>query len=107
MDASIAIADVGIRVGFPNIALPAADHALEVLPKNGWAHDTRGKVRAADGDFAGAVEDFEFFLNKNDPEPQVASLRRTWIAKMKSGQPVTAQELLLSSGSSRHEKNGP
>jgi tetratricopeptide (TPR) repeat protein len=92
-DACRAITEEGIRSGLPQVVLPAADRAIEILPKYGLAYDTRGKARAASGNYMGAVEDFEFFLSK-EPSPRVAALRRDWIARLKAGQALTAKELL-------------
>ena len=46
--------------------------------------DSRGVARALTGDFSGAIDDFNAFVN-GDPEHRLANTRRTWIAELEAG----------------------
>lgn len=66
----------------------ACDLAVEIDPVNGGKRDSRGIGRALIGDFAGAVEDFQYFIawgaENNVPSAEL-ELREEWIAALEAG----------------------
>jgi WD40 repeat protein len=77
--------------------LLACDHAVELSPDAGAFFDSRGVARALTGDYAGAIQDFQFFVDWSDRsglfrpnvirtgllEPSVIAERRAWIAQLR------------------------
>jgi tetratricopeptide (TPR) repeat protein len=77
--------------------LLACDHAIKLSPDAGAFVDSRGVARALTGDYAGAIQDFQFFVDWADRsglfgpnviqtgllEPGVIAERRAWIAELK------------------------
>ncbi len=50
--------------GYATAVLDACERAVELAPENGDYHDSRGLARALTGDYEGAIEDFEFYIEK-------------------------------------------
>ena len=74
----------------PQKALPFCDKAVELDP-SGNSHDSRGVARAQMGDFAGAIADFQYFLDHYhavNPEiyERTAPVRRAWIRALQAGE---------------------
>jgi serine/threonine protein kinase/tetratricopeptide (TPR) repeat protein len=69
--------------------IDACERAVELAPEDGNARDSRGLARALNGDYEGAIEDFEFYvewLKKNDRYEPSGPIREEWIAKLEAGQ---------------------
>lgn len=67
--------------------LPACERAVELEPDNGGYRDSRGLARALTGDYAGAIEDFQFYVKwGQDIRPQeMLDKRRDWIQQLEAG----------------------
>lgn len=68
----------------------ACDRAVELLPDEGDIRDSRGVSRALLGDFAGAIEDFQAFLDYAENSgyyysDEEISLREQWIEALQAG----------------------
>jgi WD40 repeat protein len=75
--------------GFVEIVMPACERAVELAPYDGRFRDSRGLARALTGNYAGAIEDFESFVEwtkKHSKYGQNSIKREDWIAKLKAGQ---------------------
>ena len=75
----------------------ACDKAVELFPDNGIAHQGRGLARALTGNFAGAVEDFNMYLEwapKNKQSEEDISLRQQWTEALKARQNPFGAETL-------------
>ena len=89
----------GILFGAQNIVFPLCERAVEMNPENGAFHDSRGIARAIAGDFQGAIEDFQFFINWSKTTQHQTDLvreRQDWIEKLKNGiNPFDAEQIKL------------
>ncbi len=56
--------------------------------------DSRGIARAMTGDFSGAIDDFNAFVN-SDPEHRHANTRRTWIAELEAGRNPFTEAMIM------------
>jgi hypothetical protein len=73
----------------------ACEKAVELASKDKISlyRDSRGLARALTGNFAGAIEDFQVFVDSTDDEEQKAQ-RQQWIeALQKGGNPFTSEVL--------------
>jgi WD40 repeat protein len=94
--------------GFASLVMPACDHAVELAPTLGLRHDRRGLARALTGDFAGAIQDFQFsytWIEARDAmyapvfgEGALIELRgrsrEEWIAELEAGNNPFDEETL-------------
>jgi len=80
----------------------ACDYAVRTEPTNGAYLDSRGVARVLTGNFAGAVEDFQAFVDGvnragddgNSVRQDEKAQRERWIAKLQMGEnPLTPDEL--------------
>ncbi len=78
----------------PQKAMPYCDKAVTLDP-SGASHDSRGVARAQAGDYAGAIADFQYFLDHfQSPDPSDVALRRAWIKTLEAGRnPFDAETL--------------
>ena len=60
------------------------EKAVTVYPENGEFHDSRGIARGLTGDFAGALEDFQLFINWTNNDDRRAQ-RQRWINQLQQG----------------------
>jgi WD40 repeat protein/energy-coupling factor transporter ATP-binding protein EcfA2 len=73
--------------GFPEIVLPAGERAVELAPSIGIPYDSRGLARALIGDYAGAIEDFKFYvqwLKENNRSEWKQQQREVWITELEA-----------------------
>lgn len=74
--------------GFPRIALPAAEYAVNASPDDGNFRDTRGTIRCMLGDVSGALQDFEAYVawatQAQAPSGEIEQ-QRGWINELKIG----------------------
>lgn len=63
--------------------LDGCDQAVELASDDGQIRDSRGVARALTGDYDGAIEDFEFFLESGVRE-ELQAERKKWIAELKA-----------------------
>jgi WD40 repeat protein len=90
--------------GFARVVLAAGEHAVALEPGIGIYHDTRGLARALVGDEAGAIDDFQAFVDWAGRNPSDASTldeRRRWLAQLRRHQNPFTPELLGRLGGSR------
>ncbi|GGA02969.1 hypothetical protein [Okeania sp. KiyG1] len=73
----------------------ACDNAVELQPENAQFRDSRGLARALTGDFNGAVEDFEAFIQQVKSTEQKAQ-RQLWIESLKKDENPFTPEVLNS-----------
>lgn len=68
--------------------MDACQRGVELAPDSGSARDSRGVARALTGDTAGAIADFQAYVewapNNNRPEEAIKK-RREWIQALKAG----------------------
>lgn len=73
--------------------MDACETAVALEPKNGMFRDSRGLARALTGDIAGAIEDFQAFVNWTDNEERRLQ-RQRWIDALHAGNnPFTDEEI--------------
>lgn len=78
----------GSAWGHPEKVMYACENAVALDPTNGLARNSRALARALTGDTAGAIEDFQFFIEWAKDEPPYAHyvpLRQAWIKAMQAG----------------------
>ena len=74
--------------------IDACETAAALQPKDGSILDSRGLARALTGDAAGAIEDFEAFIELVDGREEAKLQRQGWIDALRKGEyPFTAEEL--------------
>ncbi len=89
----------GSLSGFASQVMPAceADIALAPPADRDYWRDTRGGARALTGDYAGAIEDFQAFVDWTTGKAQYDTMRTQregWIATLKTGKNPFDQALL-------------
>jgi regulator of sirC expression with transglutaminase-like and TPR domain len=76
--------------------LQYCEQAVALAPK-AYIRDSRGLARALIGDYAGAIEDFQFFVDQAADEGEDESFiqqRQQWIIALQAGKnPFTPEEL--------------
>ncbi len=73
--------------------LAACEQAIKLEPENGGYRDSRGLARALTGNIAGAIEDFQAFVNDPDNEEAKAQ-RQQWIEALKAEKNPFTPEVL-------------
>lgn len=71
--------------GYAQLVAPACDHAVALRPDNGDYRDSRGVARVVTGDYEGAIEDFEFYVESAQHLGRVRrnlDMRRDWIERL-------------------------
>lgn len=71
------------------LVLDACETAVKLAPDDGSIRDSRGLARALTGDVPGAIEDFEFAVQRRIEAGADASLiasRTDWLAALRAGQ---------------------
>ncbi|MBK9094926.1 MAG: hypothetical protein IPM84_19605 [Anaerolineae bacterium] len=74
------------------LVLDACETAVKLAPKDGHARDGRGLARALTDDVSGAIEDFEFAVQRWTEAGADASLiasRTAWITALRAGKAPT------------------
>ncbi len=83
--------------GFAADVLPACDHAAALVPASGYVIDSRGLARALTGDTAGAIADFQLFVEWSRAygvyDTQGVQ-REGWIEQLKAGENPFTPEVL-------------
>ena len=79
--------------GNPAEVMEACETAVALEPQNGKFRDSRGLARALTGNIAGAIEDFQAFVNWTDNQER-RSQRQRWLDALRVGEnPFTEQEI--------------
>jgi WD40 repeat protein len=71
------------------LVLDACETAVRLAPEDGGIRDSRGLARALTGDVPGAIEDFEFALQRATAEGFIQS-RSAWVQSLRAGQDPAA-----------------
>jgi tetratricopeptide (TPR) repeat protein len=82
--------------GYAATVLDACEQAVELAPHHGGVRDSRGLARALTGDTAGAIADFQAFIDWDalDNFSVYKAKRQRWIEALRAGQnPFTPEEL--------------
>ena len=74
----------GALHGGAKTAISACDTAVALAPGNGEVRNSRGVARALTGDTAGAIADFQAFIEASD-SPDRKKRRQGWIDALKKG----------------------
>jgi len=85
----------GALGGHPAQVLDACEKAVReaTADEREEFQDSRGLARALTGNSQGAIEDFEFYIQKTDNE-QHKQQRQAWVQALRAGQnPFTKEEL--------------
>ena len=85
--------------GYAADVMDACEQAVELAPDNGEYRESRGLARALTEDYAGAIEDFEFFVDWSEETGERENLRserEVWITKLEAGQNPFDEETLES-----------
>lgn len=83
--------------GHGGSALPACERAVSLAPDDPEIRDSRGVARALTGDYAGAIEDFEYYVEAMGAGSSVdewVEQRKAWIAELKKGRNPLDEETL-------------
>ncbi|NEP00321.1 MAG: hypothetical protein F6K58_16910 [Symploca sp. SIO2E9] len=73
--------------------MDACEKAVALEPDSGMILDSRGLARALTGNTAGAIEDFQAFINWTDSDSGKEQ-RQGWIDALKAGKdPFTKEEI--------------
>lgn len=84
----------GSLSGFAAEVMPACEHAVRQRPEYAAFRDSRGLARALVGNFAGAVDDFQSYLDAEDRSPEDVAKRREWIRHLDNGENPFDEETL-------------
>ncbi len=68
--------------GFSKDILEYCERAVELAPDDANIRDSRGLARALNGNFSGAIEDFQFFVDYSGNESRIPQ-RQEWIADLR------------------------
>jgi hypothetical protein len=74
--------------GVARIVLPAGKRAVRLAPENPSYRDTRGLALALTGDFRGAIDDFQFYVEafkKDERRKDSVRQRQEWITVLREG----------------------
>jgi len=74
--------------GLNEIVMPSCQYAIQLDPQNTWVRNSRGFVRALAGDYVGAIEDFQFYIEElsrvsNTHVQENIRQRQTWVDELK------------------------
>jgi WD40 repeat protein len=78
---------MGSLLGYASQVLFAGEKAVQIFPDPNY-YDSRGLARALTGDFPGAIEDFQVFVDGCKDTGQLLNLavqREAWIVELKAG----------------------
>jgi DNA polymerase III delta prime subunit len=87
----------GSLAGHADEVVEVCEKAVELAPDNGLYRDSRGLCRALTGDYGGAIEDFEFYVEwakENGEDEQDRAKREVWIAALEAGENPFTEEVL-------------
>jgi len=93
--------------GYANVVMNICDRAVELAPTAPIMYDSRGLARALTGNYTGAIEDYEFYveilqaMEDSDLAHQRASMRMMWIEELEKGNNPFTEAVLEELGSER------
>ena len=73
--------------GYAVDVMYTCERAVELEPENGFYYDSRGLARALTGDYEGAIEDFQFYVEwgQNKQPEELLRKRQDWVRQLKAG----------------------
>ena len=77
--------------------MAACERAVALAPDDGGIRDSRGVARALTGDYPGAINDFQRYLEwglQNDTSEERIRQRQDWIRMLQANQNPFNEELL-------------
>ena len=74
----------GSLAGYAADVLDACEQAVALAPEDGGIRESRGLARALTGDVAGAIEDFQFYVDRLGDE-ETRRQRQDWIRALQAG----------------------
>jgi tetratricopeptide (TPR) repeat protein len=83
--------------GFATDVMAACERAVALQPDHGGIRDCRGVARALTGDYPGAINDFQQYIEwgpKNGQSEEQIRQRQDWIRKLQADQNPFNEELL-------------
>ena len=83
--------------GFATDVMAACERAVALEPDHGGIRDSRGVARALTGDYPGAINDFQQYLEwgpKNGQSEEQIRQRQDWIRMLQANQNPFNKELL-------------
>ena len=83
----------GSILGYAKEVLQYCEQAVALEPDNADIRDSRGLARALTGDYPGAIEDFQFFVDHVDDETLIEQ-RQQWIIDLRAGKNSFTPEVL-------------
>jgi WD40 repeat protein len=84
---------LGSAYGYPAAVMSACERAVAQRPKEPNYRDSRGLARALTGNIKGAIEDFQYYIDRGN-RPEVKEQRLRWIEALRAGKnPFTPEEL--------------
>ena len=86
----------GSAWGYAEKVLNACEKAVELEPTNGLFREGRGLARALSGNYAGAIEDFTYFViqEQDSYSAERINARKEWIKQLKADQNPFDQKTL-------------
>jgi tetratricopeptide (TPR) repeat protein len=72
----------------------ACEKAVNLVPDNVYIRDSRGIAKALTGNKAGAIEDFQAFVNSPGISKEYTEKRRGWIKELNAGKNPFSDEVL-------------
>ena len=82
--------------GYASDVIFACEKAVALAPNDGAIRDSRGLARALTGDFDGAIEDFQAYIDLADSPDEMKNQRREWIEALERGENPFTEEVLES-----------
>ena len=80
--------------GFAKQVLEYCDQAVILAPDNPGIYDSRGLARALTGDFTGAREDFQVFIDSGRYDESLVQERQQWVADLQAATNPFTPEIL-------------
>jgi len=83
----------GSLQGYATQVLRYCEQAVDLAPSDHHIIDSRGLARALTGNYSGAIEDFQFFVDNGD-RADLIQKRQQWIMDLKAGRDPFTPEVL-------------
>ena len=80
--------------GYALDAIEYCERAVSLEPDNADIRDSRGLARAITGDYAGAIEDFQFFLDHAEYDETFTPQRQQWVEELQAHRNPFTPEML-------------
>jgi hypothetical protein len=89
----------GSLSGHADQVLDLCNKAVALALTDSSIRDSRGLARALTGDYSGAIEDFEYFIQYSEKSGssvtrEESEKRKNWVEKMRSGEEINPEEII-------------